>query len=269
MRRTPDVTRIEKPRTEARLVLDSMGQILDASDAAHRLLGYRPGALVGLFLAWITPPSRHGLLPQLTRAFDNARLLSLPTVIVRDDGSLLPVVLTTQPGESKCGETLAVTIEQDEEPTGKKPPSISQTFPVQRPPGASSREQPAKRAAQSTRPSPSHPTRISNVPQLEFPGRPIRLPAQRVAPPPANRASVPRSEPAPSKANSELLDRSDVSEHLTACMELLRWLDMQLERHQTPELVRDRALARVVVQEASALLDQCRATLRRNERPSR
>jgi hypothetical protein len=60
-----------------------------------------------------------------------------------------------------------------------------------------------------------------------------------------------------------------VSEQLTACMELLRWLDMQLERHKTPELVRDRALARVVVQEASALLHQCRAKLQRNERPPR
>jgi hypothetical protein len=50
-------------------------------------------------------------------------------------------------------------------------------------------------------------------------------------------------------------------------MELLRWLDMQLERHQKPELVRDRALARVVVQEASALLDQCRDKLQQGERP--
>jgi hypothetical protein len=154
-----------------------MGQILDASDTTHRLLGYRPGALVGLFLAWITPPSRHGLLPQLSRAFDSGRPLCLPTVIVRDDGSLLPVVLTTQPSESKCGETLAVTMEEDEEPTGEKPPSISQTFPVQRRPGAKTGEQgEAKRTPEGARPSPSHPTRISNVPPPKFPGRPILLP---------------------------------------------------------------------------------------------
>lgn len=249
MRRTPDVTRIAKPRTEAWLVLDSMGQILNASDATHRLVGYRPGALVGVFLSWITPPSRHALLTQLSRAFDNASRLSLPTVLVRDDGSLLSVVLTTQPSESRRGETLALTIEQDEEPTSKKPPAISQMFPVQRRPGAAS--QPKRQTSENVRPSPSQPTRISNVP-AEYPGRPIRLPAQRVAPPPERRAPVARSEPVP----------SDQSEKLAACMELLRWLDMQLELHKEPELVRDRALARVVVQEAAALIEHFSASLK-------
>lgn len=247
MRRTPDVTRVEKPRTEARLVLDSMGQILDASDAAHRLFGYRPGALLGLFLAWITPPSRHALLTQLRSAFDSGRPLSLATVVARDDGSLLPVVFTTQPSESRRGETLAVTIEQDEEPTSKKPSSISQTFPVQRRPGAKPGAQPVPRAPEMPRPSPSRPTRISNVPSGPYPGRPIRLPAQRIV-----RSDTRAPVPAP-------VDHSD---KLSACMELLRWLDMQLELHNEPELVRDRALARVVVQEASALLEQCRAALK-------
>jgi hypothetical protein len=264
MRRTPDVTRIEKPRSEARLVLDSMGQILDASDATHRLLGYRPGALLGVFLAWITPPSRHALLTQLSRSFDNARPLCLPTVLVRDDGSLLPVVFTTQPAESKRGETLAVRLEQDEEPTGARSPSRSQTFPVQRAPGADSK---AKLLPKPPRPSTIHPTRISNAPPPAFAGRPTPPPAQRATPSFRSRARAAPPEPGSSKATSEFVSHSAMSEQLSACMELLHWLDMQLERHRTPELVRERALARVVVQEASSLLDQCRNGLKLN--PSR
>jgi hypothetical protein len=96
----------------------------------------------------------------------------------------------------------------------------------------------------------------------KYPGRPIRPPAQHVAAPPPSQAPVARRAPSESRAGSELVARFDVANQLSACIELLAWLDMQLERHKTPELVRERALARVVVQEAAALVDQCRAKLR-------
>ena len=51
----------------------------------------------------------------------------------------------------------------------------------------------------------------------------------------------------------------DVAEQLGACMELLRWLDGQLQLPTSDDSKRERALARVVLQEATALIEQCRS----------
>jgi hypothetical protein len=54
----------------------------------------------------------------------------------------------------------------------------------------------------------------------------------------------------------------DVPEQLAACTELLRWLDAQLQRSSARESPRDRALARIVLQEASQLIELCQSALR-------
>jgi hypothetical protein len=56
--------------------------------------------------------------------------------------------------------------------------------------------------------------------------------------------------------------RIDVPEQLAACVELLGWLDGQLQHPGARESPRDRALARIVLQEACQLIDMCQSALR-------
>jgi PAS fold len=200
MTHAPDVTRVGKQRTEARMVIDAHGQIRAANDAVHRLLNYRGDSLVGLSLAWITPPSQHTVLGELTRALHEGARRTLPGVLMRDDSSLLRVLITTNPHTGTRGRELVLSFELDDEPTS---------------------------GIQSVRP------RALNLPTREW-----SLETQPV----------------------------DVPEQLAACTELLHWLESQLLHPGARESPRDRALARIALQEAAQLIELCQNALRDEKR---
>ena len=199
MTHVPEVTRVGKSRAEARMVIDADGQIREANEAAHRLLNYGADSLINLSLAWIMPPSRHALLGELKQALHEGAGRSLPCVLMRNNSSLISVLITTHPCTGSRGQELALSFELDEQP-------VSRIQPVDL--GV------AKAAAKA--PVTSRP------------------PAQR----------------------------DEVPEQLAACMELLHWLDGQLQCSGERESPRERALARIVLQEASQLIEHCQNALR-------
>lgn len=248
MTRSPEVTRVGKPRAEARLLMDAHGQIREANDAAHRLLQYDAGTLVGLSLAWIMPPSRHTLLRELIQALKEGARRSLPGVLMREDSSLVLVVVTTNPCLGPRGPELALGLEPDEQAMSaiqRVELNDMQVAPsaaaIARP---SSRAQPKPAPGASGPRSPARPTRLS--------ARPPTLQARHPA-----RAREPRSETLP----------LDVPEQLAACTDLLRWLDGQFQQSGARESPRDRALARIVLQEASQLIELCQRALRSQAPP--
>jgi len=212
MTHAPEVTRVAKLHTEARLIIDARGQIRDANEAAHRLLDFRAGTLIGLSLAWIMPPTRHTLMGELIQVFKEGAQRSLPGVLMRDDGSLILVIMTTPPYTGPRGRELAVSLELDEEPA-------------------------------------------STVQRVGLPGAsaPAALPS--TLPPPSSRQVAAPARPAEAQ-------RLDVTEQLAACTELLSWLDGQLQRPGARETPQERAFARVVLQEASQLIERCQSALR-------
>jgi hypothetical protein len=98
------------------MIMDARGEIRAANDAAHELLRYRGPTLVGLSLAWIMPPSRHTLLDELKLALRERARRCLPGVLMREDGTLVTVLVTTRPCSGPRGDELALRIELDEEP---------------------------------------------------------------------------------------------------------------------------------------------------------
>jgi hypothetical protein len=255
MTHAPDVTRVGKLRPEARLIIDARGQIRDANDAAHHLLDYRAGTLIGLSLAWIMPPTRHTVMGDLIEAFKQGARRSLPGVLMRDNGSLILVTMTTHPCTGPRGQELALSLELDEEPAsgvqrgGTSRASAAAVLPSTLPPPAP----PAPRGADlpSTRVQSAARTPRHGI----SPSRPTRLSARPLAPTPATRRAT-------APAHSAELQRREVTEQLEACTELLCWLDGQLQRPSARESARDRAFARVVVREASQLIARCQNALR-------
>lgn len=219
-----EVIQVAPPRVEARLVVDAKGQIHEANLALHSLLGYQPGTLLGLSLAWIMPPSQHTLLGDLKRAFHDAGRTRLSGTLMPEDGTLLPVIMIAEPCMVAGGRRLALWVEPDE-PTTVSPRS-SRTRPRPAQPASAPRSNP-----------PSIPAIASVGP---------RAPASS-SPPHVRDA---RGSPA------------EFIESLAACRELLRWLDAQLQHQNTGGIPRNGPLAAVVLDEASALLDQCRTALR-------
>jgi PAS domain S-box-containing protein len=232
-----EVFQVASPRVEARLVVDVKGQIHEANPALHRLLGYQPGTLVGLSLAWIMPPSQHTLLGELTRAVHDARRTRLSGTLMPEDGSLLPVVMLAEPCIGAGGQRLALWVEADE-PT-RVSARTSQTFLRSATAASTSRASPPPIPA-SARVDGSHAARASTSP-----------PQPAAAPAPSSSARARDAQGSP----------AEFIESLAACRELLRWLDAQLQHQSSGGIPRNGPLAAVVLEEASALLDQCRAAL--------
>jgi PAS domain S-box-containing protein len=111
-----DVTRLGDVRAQGRMIMDARGEIRAANDAVHELLRYRGPTLVGLSLAWIMPPSRHTLLDELKLALRERARRCLPGVLMREDGTLVTVLVTTRPCTGPRGDELALRIELDDEP---------------------------------------------------------------------------------------------------------------------------------------------------------
>jgi PAS domain S-box-containing protein len=248
MKSARDVTRVERPRSDARLVVDANGQIRVANQGAHRLLAYADGSLVGLSLAWLMPPSRHEKLAQLSRAHKDAKTLCLQSVLIREDGSLVSVVMSTQPCVDTEGQELTLTLELDEEPTVGAPRSAHEHFPA------------TERSGMTTMPPPDYAkVRIGT-------NQPTRLSARPPAGTPLSRGRAAKLATTAGGFTPRPASPTDVAAQLSACSELVSWLDLQLQRHDGDarhEFVRDRAVARVVLQELSTLLENCRATLAR------
>jgi hypothetical protein len=223
MTRTPDVTRVGKRRAEARLMVDARGQIREASEAAHRLLQYGVETLVGRSITCIVPSSRQRLLSGLADVFTQGVSRTLPGVLLARDGSMVGVVVSAQPQRTAYGRALSLSIEPDDEPTTLAYSSASDSGKY--------------RALDQRGLSPSKPTRLSARPPVP----------SRVAP-----ARTRKAQPASGSV--------DVPEQLAACRAVLRWLEAQLRG--APPGPRERALARLVLEEASSLIELCRRTLR-------
>ena len=89
-----ETSRVAKVHAPAQLTVSPSGDIRSASAAAHRLLGYADGSLVGLSLAWLAPPSRHEVLAKLEVALDRSTPICAETMFMREDGEMLHVDLT-------------------------------------------------------------------------------------------------------------------------------------------------------------------------------
>jgi PAS domain S-box-containing protein len=243
-----EVIQVATPRVEARLVVDANGHIYEANPALHRLLGHQPGTLVGLSLAWIMPPSQHTMLGELKRAFHDVHRVRLLGTLMAEDGSLLPVIMLAEPCMVAGGRRLVLWVEPD------APTIISQRALQSLPRSA----QLASMSHANALPRPaivslngSHAATASTTP---------------LSPPPAPAPSSPphvrdaQGSPVFAHAPEGALGPEFI-ESLAACRELLRWLDGQLQHQSTPSVPRNGRLAAVVLDEASALLDQCRAAL--------
>ncbi len=228
MTRSPDVTRVGKRRAEARLLVDARGYIREANEAAHRLLQYATSALVGRSIARLVPPSRQTLLGALGDVFVEGVARNLPGVLLTRDGGMIGVVVAAQPQRSAYGRSLALSIEPDDEPTTLAFAGVIQD----------ASESGSYRASGQRMLSPSKPTRLS-------------------ARPPAPSRVVPAR---PRKAAAAGASSVDVPEQLAACRAVLRWLEAQLRG--VPPGPRERALAKLVLQEASSLIELCQRTLR-------
>jgi PAS domain S-box-containing protein len=238
-----EVTQVATPRVEARLVVDAKGQIHEANPALHHLLGYQPGTLVGLSLAWLMPPSQHTLLAELTRAFRDARRARFVGTLMPEDGSLLPVIMMAEPCIGAGGQRLALWVEPDDPTTVSS--RASQTFPRSAPAASVSRASPPPIPA-SARPASARVDGSRAATTSTSPSRPPRSPASS-SPPHVRDA---QGSPA------------EFTESLAACRELLRWLDVQLQHQSTRGIPRNGGpLAAMVLDEASTLLDRCRAAL--------
>lgn len=243
MTQTLGAAMFESQQVDARLVMDVHGEIREANVAAHRLLRYRPGMLVGISLARLIPPSRQALLHEVAQAFENGAPCSLPGVLACDDGSQILVVLTTEHRTGPRGRELVLVVELDDEPTSairrgdlealraaaRPTPPVPSTVPAPGPEG------PPAAAPEKAKFSPARPTSLSV--RQRSPRIPVTRPAGR-------------REPDASPI--------DVPAQLAACSELLRWLDSQLQQPATQETPQERALARILIREASQLIEICR-----------
>ena len=227
MTRSPDVTRVGKRRAEARLLVDARGYIREANEAAHRLLQYGATALVGRSFTRLVPPTRQTLLGTLGEVFVQGVARNLPGVLLTRDGGMIGVVVAAQPQRTAYGRTLVLSIEPDDEPTTQAFAALFQD----------ASESGKYRASEERFVSPSKPTRLS-------------------ARPPAPSRMVPSRTRKAAAANAV----ADVPEQLAACRAVLRWLEAQLRG--VPPGPRERALAKLVLQEASGLIELCQRTLR-------
>jgi hypothetical protein len=241
MTKAADVTRVEKQPVEARLIMDAHGQIREANAAAHRLLHYTAGTLVGLSLAWIMPPSRHTLLRELLQALRDGARISLPGVLMRDDSSLILVMMTANPCTGPRGHELALSFELDDHPMTAVRRIADGTADTLK-----------ARASSSVGRRQSGSTVAASASGALSPARPTRLSARPPMPPGLTPSPVQRSQ----------AQQIDVARQLAACMELLNWLDCQLQKPGGHETTRDLAVARMVLQEASQLVEHCHNALR-------
>lgn len=213
--------------TEAALVIDTHMRICSANEAAHQLLGYRADSLKDMSLAWLLPPARQGLLSELRAAQRNGGRVCVPGALMREDGSLVGVILTTQACTHGGGSALAVELVPDDDPTLARTRN-SQTFPLPR--GARSSASPSRKTA-----------------------TPPPVPAEALSPK--------RPPSAPPKHESARAAATAVAGQLSTCLDLLHWLDAQVLGQASQDSPKQRALARVVLHQAAELLEECRGTL--------
>jgi hypothetical protein len=142
------------------------------------------------------------------------------------DVSLVGVVVTAQPQRTAYGRALALSIEPDDEPTTLAFASLEDAS------ASGNYRAHGERAL-----SPSKPTRLSARPPM--PSRVV---------------------PARTRKAQQAAGSVDIPEQLAACRAVLRWLEAQLRG--APPGPRERALARLVLEEASSLIELCRRTMR-------
>lgn len=239
MTQAAEVTTVGGP-AEPRLAVDARGRICEANGAAHRLLHYDAESLVGLPLAWIMPASRHVLVEKLKRACQDRARCDFAAGLLREDGSVIAVWMTAQPYRGPDGPWLALSLAPDEEPTSA----------IQRASVAA-----ASHAARSARASPpplppaaTRPRRGKTIPLVPA----LSQGSVRPAAPVSTRTA---------RTTQPFVPHVDVGEQLTACMELLRWLDGQLERQGRRDTPRERGLVQIAAREALALLEVCQTAL--------
>jgi hypothetical protein len=178
------------------------------------------------------------LLGELTRAFRGARRARLVGTLMPEDGSLLPVIMMAEPCIGAAGQRLALWVEPDDPTTVSS--RASQTF---------------LRSALAASASRASPPPIPVIARVDGSRRTATTSTSPSRPPRAPASSAPPHVRDAQGSPAEFI------ESLAACRELLRWLDAQLQHQTTRGIPRNGPLAAVVLDEASALLDRCRAAL--------
>jgi PAS domain S-box-containing protein len=258
----------DQSRDEEPMLLVGPDQTVSyANPAAHKLLGYAMGALGGLSLKWLSPPSRHGELRNIEALFTGQSTRRIRSVVLCADGKSLDVALMLEPCTDESGQVVAVSIKYEVLPVHtsmvvpkasltprltSQPPRAIPTLPPRGistlPPRSGSRPvsgpAPSVKRESVREEAPTQPVRV-RVPPHGPNAFGVRPP---VPPPPAN-------DVAPRGVRGE-----ELGERLESTLQLLSWLDQRFTSANDLSLddARERARLHVVLTDARALVQECR-----------
>ena len=164
-------------QTEVAMMLVGVDHTVSyANGAAHDLLGYEHGALNGLSLRWLSPPSRHGELQNLDAVFAGQGMRRIRSLALRSDGSRMEVAMKLEPCRDATGKVVAASVTYE-------PLSAGSSTHVSQPPS-------------SIEPRMSYAPRISQLPSRDVSAHAGKAPAN------ANQAARPASAPVSRSAHS-------------------------------------------------------------------
>ena len=191
-----------------------------ANGSAHDLLGYEHGALHGLSLRWLSPPSRHGELQNLDAVFAGQGMRRIRSAALRSDGSRIDVAMKLEPCRDEDGKVVAASVTYEQlapgsslivsQPPSSMQPRMSQAPRIsQRPPTPSSpaRSSAAPANATPSARAPSHSSaRPPSPPRSGAPvSTPVAAPATRV---PSARPANTQSTPPENRSSSGVTARA-------------------------------------------------------------
>lgn len=212
------------------LIVGPDGLILSANEAAHRLLGYPKRGLIGLSLVWISPRSRRCLLSHVDTALARHQLQWGSAALLHADGRSVAVKLTFQPGLTRAGAAVAITVER-----------------------AASKGNSGRVPGPTTwRNCPTSPVPNAAQPQPKLSPRASATRSQTLLPRACDDGAE-RARNAPRAA----VGLQKTRERLGIGLELLKWLKAPVENARGEE--RTRAL--LVLEELETVLEECRREL--------
>jgi PAS domain S-box-containing protein len=256
----------EQGRDEEPMMLVGRDQTVSyANPAAHKLLGYAMGALSGLSLKWLAPPSRHGELRNIDALFTGQSTRRIRSVALSAQGKNLDVALTLEPCANESGEIVAVAIKYEllpvhtsmVVPKASLTPRLTASTPPQKmsiPPRALPSLPPRSGARTISGPAPA--PKMQAV-REEAPTQPVRV---RVPPHGARSLVPPPPPPSQVQVTTPRAPRGEeLGERIESTLQLLRWLDERFATANDPSLddPRERARLRVVLEETRGLVQEC------------
>jgi PAS domain S-box-containing protein len=238
-----------------------------ANPAAHKLLGYAMGALSGLSLRWLAPPSRHGELRNIDALFTGQSTRRIRSVALTAQGKNVDVALTLEPCANESGEIVAVAIKYEALPVhtsmvvpkASLTPRLTTSASPQKtsiPPRALPSLPPRSGERAISGPAPAVSVKKESV-REEAPTQPVRV---RVPPHGPRSLVPPPPPPSEAKAAPRGVRGEELGERLESTLQLLRWLDQRFASANDPSLddPRERARLRVVLEETRGLVQECR-----------